>query len=323
MIEVANLTKTYPGVVAVNAISFRVEKGEIAGFLGLNGAGKSTTMRVLACFIAPTSGSASVAGFDVVRQSMQVRRRVGYLPESNPLYTEMRVEEYLHFRARIKGVARSERVRRVGEVLERVSLSDRRRSIIQHLSKGLRQRVGLADSIVHNPEIIILDEPTIGLDPTQVREIRELIRALGKDKTVLFSSHILSEVEKVCGRVLIIHRGKLVEQGTPDEIANRLMKTGRVRLEIRGDGRSIKESLEKAPGVARILWSAKGDLNTYVVEASDGKDVRGELFRCCASNGWEVLELAYERLTLEEVFSLITEESPAPPLTVPAKEAVS
>ncbi|HXX92215.1 MAG TPA: ATP-binding cassette domain-containing protein [Planctomycetota bacterium] len=307
MIEVSDLTKTYPGVAAVDRISFKVEKGEIAGFLGPNGAGKSTTMRILTCFIAPTSGSATVAGFDVVRQSMEVRRRVGYLPENNPLYTEMRVEEYLQYRARVKGVPRSERQKRVDEVLERVSLQDRRRSIIQHLSKGLRQRVGLADAIVHNPEIVILDEPTIGLDPMQVREIRELIRQLGQGHTVLFSSHILSEVEKVCGRVLIIHRGKLVEQGTPEEIANRMMKTGRVRLEIRGDGRAIKEALDRTPGVARILWSSKGDLNTYIVEAADGKDLRGDLFRYTASQGWEVLELSHERLSLEEVFTAITE----------------
>jgi ABC-2 type transport system ATP-binding protein len=307
MIEVSDLTKTYPGVLAVDRITFKVDKGEIVGFLGPNGAGKSTTMRILTCFIAPTSGSASVAGFDVVRQSMEVRRRVGYLPENNPLYSEMRVEEYLHFRARIKGVPRPDRARRVDDVLGRVSLADRRRSIIQHLSKGLRQRVGLADAIVHNPEIVILDEPTIGLDPTQVREIRELIRQLGKEHTVLFSSHILSEVEKVCGRVLIINRGRLVEQGTPEEIANRLMKTGRVRLEIRGDGRAIKESLDRTPGVAHILWSAKGDLNTYIVESAGGKDVRSELFRCCASHAWDVLELSHERLSLEEVFTAITE----------------
>ena len=310
MIEVSNLTKTYPGDLAVNDISFKVDKGEIVGFLGPNGAGKSTTLRILTCFLAPTRGSASVAGFDVVRQSMEVRRRVGYLPESNPLYTEMRVEEYLHYRARIKGVASADRAKRVDEALERVTLVDRRRSIIQHLSKGLRQRVGIADAIVHNPELVILDEPTIGLDPTQVREIRELIRALGREHTVLFSSHILSEVEKVCGRVIIVNRGRLVEQGTPDEIANRLMKTGRVRLEIRGDGRAIKEKLDQAPGVGRILWSAKGDLNSYVVEAAGGKDIRSELFRCCVANGWEVIELAYERLSLEDVFAMLTEAEP-------------
>jgi ABC-2 type transport system ATP-binding protein len=306
MIDVSNLTKSYPGVLAVDALSFKVEKGQIVGFLGPNGAGKSTTMRILTCFLAPTSGSAKLAGFDVVEQSMQVRRRVGYLPESNALYTEMRVEEYLLFRARLRDIPKAERSARVGEVLDKVRLSDRRRSIIAHLSKGLRQRVGLADAILHRPEIVILDEPTIGLDPTQVREVRELIRGVGESHTVLLSSHILSEVEKVCGRVLILNQGRLVESGTPEEIANRLMKTGRVRLEIRGDGRAIKASLEKVPGVVRILWSNKGDLNQYLVEPEDGKDLRPTLMRACAAGGWDLLELGFERLSLEEAFSILT-----------------
>jgi ABC-2 type transport system ATP-binding protein len=306
MIEVKDLFKAYPGVVAVDRISFKVDKGEIVGFLGPNGAGKSTTMKILTCFLAPTSGSASVAGYDVLGQSIQVRRRVGYLPENNPLYAEMRVEEYLRFRARVKGVAPAERESRVGTVLERVSLSDRRRSLIQHLSKGLRQRVGLADAILHNPEIVILDEPTIGLDPTQVREVRELIRELGKERTVLLSSHILSEVEKVCRRVLIMSRGRLVEQGAPDEIANRLAKTGRVRLEARGDGRAMKEALEKVPGVASIIWENRGDLHAFLVQTADGADPRAGLFRCCAERGWTVQELAWERLSLEDVFNILT-----------------
>ncbi|HLY74908.1 MAG TPA: ABC transporter ATP-binding protein [Planctomycetota bacterium] len=307
MIEVSNLTKTYPGVLAVDELSFKVEKGEIVGFLGPNGAGKSTTMRILTCFLAPTSGSARLSGFDVVEQSMDVRRRVGYLPESNALYTEMRVEEYLLFRARLRDIPSGDRRTRVGEVLDKVRLADRRRSIIAHLSKGLRQRVGLADAILHRPEIVILDEPTIGLDPTQVRDVRELIRGLGQSHTVLLSSHILSEVEKVCGRVLILNRGRLVESGTPDEIANRLMKTGRVRLEIRGDGRTIKEALEKVPGVLRILWSGKGDLQTYLVEPKDGLDLRPQLMRASAAGGWDVYELGFERLSLEEAFAILTE----------------
>jgi len=310
MIDVSNLTKSYPGVLAVDALSFKVEKGQIVGFLGPNGAGKSTTMRILTCFLAPTSGSAKLAGFDVVEQSMQVRRRVGYLPESNALYTEMRVEEYLLFRARLRDIPKAERSVRVGEVLDKVRLSDRRRSIIAHLSKGLRQRVGLADAILHRPEIVILDEPTIGLDPTQVREVRELIRGVGESHTVLLSSHILSEVEKVCGRVLILNQGRLVESGTPEEIANRLMKTGRVRLEIRGDGRAIKAALEKVPGVVRILWSNKGDLNQYLVEPEDGKDLRPTLMRACATGGWDLLELGFERLSLEEAFSILTAAPP-------------
>jgi ABC-2 type transport system ATP-binding protein len=306
MIDVSNLTKTYPGVVAVDDLSFQVGKGEIVGFLGPNGAGKSTTMRILTCFIAPTSGSAKLAGFDVVEQSMEVRRRVGYLPESNALYTEMRVEEYLLFRARLRDLSAAERASRVGEVLEKVRLSDRRRSIIAHLSKGLRQRVGIADAILHRPEIVILDEPTIGLDPTQVREVRELIRGLGESHTVLFSSHILSEVEKICRRVLILSQGKLAASGTPEEIATRIMRTGNVRLEVRGEGRAIKEALEAVGGVARILWSSKGEMNTYVVEPKDGLDLRPALLRACMSGGWEIYELGYERLSLEEAFSILT-----------------
>jgi ABC-2 type transport system ATP-binding protein len=312
MIEVSELTKTYPGVLAVDDLSFKVEKGEIVGFLGPNGAGKSTTMRILTCFLSPTSGSARVAGFDVVEQSMDVRRRVGYLPESNALYTEMRVEEYLLFRARLRDIPARERSSRVGEVLDKVRLGDRRRSIIAHLSKGLRQRVGLADAILHRPEMIILDEPTIGLDPTQVRDVRELIRGLGQSHTVLLSSHILSEVEKVCGRVLILNRGRLAASGTPEEIANKLMKTARVRLEIRGNGRAMKDSLDKIPGVGSVLWSAKGDVNTYLVEPKDGLDLRPVLMKACASAGWDLYELGYERLSLEEAFAILT-ESPAAP----------
>ncbi len=309
MIEVADLTRAYPGIVAVDRVSFRVEKGEIAGFLGPNGAGKTTTMRILAGFIAPTSGSATVAGFDVVRQSLEVRRRVGYLPESNPLYAEMRVRDYLEFRATVKKVPPARRRRKVDEVLDRCGLADRRGSIIQHLSKGLRQRVGLADAIVHDPEIVILDEPTIGLDPIQVRDVRELIREMGREHTVLLSSHILSEVEKLCGRVLIMHRGKLAASGTPDEIAARLMRTGRVRLEIRGEGRAVLEILKKAPRVANVLWSARGDMNTYIVESADGSDLRADLFRHCAAQALDVHELAFERLSLEEVFAILTTDA--------------
>jgi ABC-2 type transport system ATP-binding protein len=307
MIEVSNLFKTYPGVRAVDGLSFRVEKGEVVGFLGPNGAGKTTTMRILTGFLAPTSGSVSVAGFDVLRQSLEVRRRVGYLPENNPLYIEMRVEEYLRFRARVKGVVAADREKAVGDAIERVGLKDRRRSIIQHLSKGLRQRVGLADVILHNPEIVILDEPTIGLDPSQVVEVRELVRELGRDRTVLLSSHILSEVEKVCRRVLIMSRGRLVEQGTPEEIAQRLRKTSRVRLEVRASGGlPVKEAVERLPGVLRVILGSKGDLHQLLIEAAEGADLRADLFKACTSGGWTLLELAPERPTLEEAFTTLT-----------------
>jgi ABC-2 type transport system ATP-binding protein len=307
MIEVSNLFKTYPGVVAVDGLSFKVEKGEVVGFLGPNGAGKSTTMRILTCFLAPTGGSARVAGYDVVTDSMEVRRRVGYLPESNPLYGEMRVEEFLGFRARLRGLRGKDRESRVGAAIERVGLVERRRSIIAHLSKGLKQRVGLADAILHGPEIVILDEPTQGLDPTQVREVRELVRDLGKESTVLLSSHILSEVEKVCGRVLIMNKGRLVEQGTPDEIAHRLIRTGRVRLEVHSaEGRRIKEALETIQGVRHVIWGEKGELQQYLIDGDEGVDLRPALFRACAAGGWSVLELAYERISLEEAFAILT-----------------
>ena len=312
MIDVTNLFKAYPGVVAVDGVSFKVEKGEVVGFLGPNGAGKTTTMRILTCFLAPTSGAVRVAGFDVLTRSLDVRRRVGYLPESNPLYGEMRVEEFLRFRARVRGLPSRDRERRVGDVLERVRLTDRRRSIIQHLSKGLRQRVGLADAILHGPEIVILDEPTIGLDPTQVGETRELIRDLGRTSTVLLSSHILSEVEKTCRRVLIMNRGRLVEQGTPEEIAGRLTRTGHVRVEAKGgDGRAMKDAFEKCPGVLRILWEDRGDLHRFFVEAKEGADVRPDLFRACVAGGWTLLELAQNRLSLEEAFTILTAPAPA------------
>ena len=307
MIEVSNLLKTYPGVTAVDGLSFRVDKGEVVGFLGPNGAGKSTTMRILTGFLSPTSGSASVAGFDVVEKSLEVRRRVGYLPENNPLYTEMRVEEYLLFRARVKGVERASRAAAVGAAIERVGLKERTRSIIQHLSKGLRQRVGLADAILADPEIVILDEPTIGLDPTQVREARELVRELGRERTVLLSSHILSEVEKVCRRVLIVARGKLVEQGTPEEIAGRLRTSSRVRMEVRAaDGPAVKRAIEEIPTVARVIHGAKGDLQQFLIEAREGADPREALYQACVAGGWALRELAFERPTLEEAFTALT-----------------
>jgi ABC-2 type transport system ATP-binding protein len=306
MIDVKDLTRSYPGVLAVDRVSFSVGKGEVAGFLGPNGAGKTTTMRILTCFLAPSSGSASVAGFDVLKQSMEVRRRVGYLPESNPLYTEMRVDEYLSFRARIRAVPARERKAAVDAAIDRTGLGERRRSIIGHLSKGLRQRVGIADAILHRPQVVILDEPTIGLDPSQVREVRDLIRDLGKESTVLLSSHILSEVEKLCGRILIMNRGRLVEQGTPREIAQRVTKTGNVRLLVRGDGRAIHEALKEFPGVAHVLWEARGAEHEYSVRPKDGQDLRPGLHRCARDKGWELLELASERLSLEEIFTTLT-----------------
>jgi len=221
----------------------------------------------------------------------------------------MRVDEYLSFRARIKGVSPRERKAAVDSAVGRTGLEERRRSIIGHLSKGLRQRVGIADAIVHRPEVVILDEPTIGLDPAQVLEVRDLIRDLAKESTVLLSSHILTEVEKVCSRILIMNRGRLVEQGTPREVAQRVARTGNVRLLVRGDGRAVHESIKSLPGVSNVLWEARGEQHEYSVRPKDGQDLRPELVRCASAKGWDLLEIAAERLSLEEVFTMLT----APP----------
>jgi len=243
MIEVTNLTKKYGRTTAVDGVSFTVQKGEILGFLGPNGAGKTTTMRILTCYLPPTEGSAKVAGYDVFEQPLEVKKRVGYIPETPPLYIDMEVQTFLDFVAKIKGVPSKLRKAKIDDAIEKCRIVDVRKTLIGKLSKGYRQRVGLAQALCGDPPILVLDEPTIGLDPSQVREVRELIRELGRDRTVLLSSHILSEVEKVCRRVLIMGRGKLLEQGTPEEIARRLRKSTKFRLEVRAsDGLKVKEA---------------------------------------------------------------------------------
>ena len=306
MIDVRDLTKAYPGVLAVDRISFTVERGQIVGFLGPNGAGKSTTMRIITCFIPPTTGTVSVQGLDVLRDSMKIRRLIGYLPESNPLYNDMRVEEYLSFRAQIKGASRADRARFVGSAMEKCGITERRSTIIDQLSKGYKQRVGMADAILAEPEIIILDEPTIGLDPNQVRTVRDLIRELGEKRTVILSTHILTEVERTCSRVLIVNRGRLVADGTPAQIINKFTVTGRVRFEIRGSGEGVKEIVERIPNVHHVTWMNKGDHQGYVVEPSNQADLRCEIAKCAAAHGWELLELGFERVSLEDAFVEVT-----------------
>ncbi len=314
MIEVRNLTKIYPGAVAIDDVSFTVSKGEIVGFLGPNGAGKSTTMRILTGFIPPTSGTATVAGFDVLRQSLEVRRRVGYLPESNPLYPEMRVEEYLIFRATIRGVSRARRPAAVESALERCGILDVRERIIGHLSKGYRQRVGLADAIVHDPEIVILDEPTIGLDPNQVRHVRKVIRDLGKERTVILSTHILSEVEKMCSRVLIINRGRLIADGTPFDILKQTM-TGRIQLCVRGEAAGVREALQRIPGVENLVEVSLGEERSFFFEPKNHATVMPEIIRRASEAHWNVLELGPERLSLEDAFFELTDKpGPVPDL---------
>ena len=303
MIEVQNLTKNYGPVNAIRDVSFNVAPGEIVGFLGPNGAGKSTTMRILACFMPASSGSARVAGFDVFRESMEVRRRIGYLPESVPLYGDMRVASYLDFVAEVKGVPRGSRRKRVAEVMDRCLIADVQNRLIRNLSKGYRQRVGLAQAIVSDPHVLILDEPTIGLDPRQIAEIRSLIKSLAGEHTVILSTHILPEVAMVCSGVVIINRGGIVAQGPIDRLVEQFFPTARVEVEVVGPAAAVRESMLAIPGVVRVEASAGADgAGRFVVESARGRDVRGEIFQLAAQQKWVLLELRPVGMTLEEVF---------------------
>jgi ABC-2 type transport system ATP-binding protein len=315
MIEVQNLTKRYGPVTAIRDVSFTVAPGEIVGFLGPNGAGKSTTMRILACFMPASGGSARVAGYDVFRESMEVRRRIGYLPESVPLYNDMRVAPYLDFVAEVKGVPRSARKKRVAEVMDRCLIADVQNRLIRNLSKGYRQRVGLAQAIVSDPHVLILDEPTIGLDPRQITEIRSLIKSLAGEHTVILSTHILPEVSMVCGAVVIINRGAIVAQGPIDRLVEQFFPTSRVEVEIGAPRAAVLDGVGAIAGVVRVDESvAPGEgPGRYVVESARGHDVRGEIFQLAAQQKWNLLELRQVGMTLEEVFIRIVagEESEA------------
>ena len=306
MINVKHLTKRYVNIAAVDDISFNVGEGEIVGLLGPNGAGKTTTMRMITCFMPPTQGIATVAGYDIFNDSIQVRQQIGYLPENVPLYPDMRAIEYLMFRAKLKNIPRKERKRRIGFCLEMCGISDVQNQIIGTLSKGYRQRVGLADTLIHNPKILILDEPTIGLDPNQIRQIRRVIKDLGEKHTILLSTHILPEVEMVCGRVIIINKGKIVAMDTPENLMKQLRSTANVVLEIKGDGEKIKDNLSSVNGVRSVVWKEKGDANEFVVEAMEGKDLREDVFKCIVENNHILREMKRQTITLEEIFHQIT-----------------
>ncbi len=318
MIEVQNLTKNYGPVTAIHDVSFNVAPGEVVGFLGPNGAGKSTTMRILSCFMPASSGTARVAGYDVFTESMEVRKRIGYLPESVPLYVDMRVAPYLDFVAEAKGLARSERRRSVGEVMERCLITDVQNRLIGKLSKGYRQRVGLAQAIINDPHVLILDEPTIGLDPKQITEIRSLIKSLAGEHTVILSTHILPEVSMVCSGVIIINKGAIVAQGPIDTLVEQFFPTARVHVEIVGPAPAVREGMRRLPGVLDVHEQAPVDgQGTYVVESARDRDVRGEIFQLAAQQKWELRELRRVGMTLEEVFIRIvageeTAESAAP-----------
>ena len=306
MIRVKNLTKRYGPVLAVDDISFDVERGGVVGFLGPNGAGKTTAMRVLTCYQPATSGSASVNGFDVFKQSLDVRRCVGYLPETAPLYPEVRVREYLHFRGKLRGMTYPERNKAIRHVSDRCWLGDFIDRPIGQLSKGMKQRVGLADAIMHNPEVLILDEPTIGLDPTQIRETRNLIKELGENHTILLSSHILHEVEQTCYRTIIITAGRIVASGSPEELRNQLSAKARVVAEMRGPPEEIESSARSLEGVLNVEVSSSDGWVRLAIEPKPEHDVREGIFRLTSSKGWSLRELRREGASLEDFFVQVT-----------------
>lgn len=308
MIEVSNLTKRYAGHTAVSDISFRVARGEIVGLLGPNGAGKSTTMRILSCFLPATSGTARVAGFDVFRQSVEVRRRIAFMPENNPLYPEMRVREYLKFRARLKGLGWRRSRERVATVMEQCGLEDVSRRVIGQLSKGYRQRVGLADALVHEPELIILDEPTIGLDPRQIRSVRQLIKNLAGKHTVLISTHILPEAEMMCGRMLIMFGGKILAADTPENLQRRTAGNSQIIAEIAAPAAELRELWLQMPEIEHCDVSAcEGEFQRCALTPRDGLDLRPIIFALARERGWVLRELTRSRHSLEDIYVQITQ----------------
>jgi ABC-2 type transport system ATP-binding protein len=310
MIEVENLSKTYAGFRAVQGISFQVNKGEIVGFLGPNGAGKSTTMKVLAGYLPPTDGKITIAGFDVVTDSIEVRKRIGYMPENVPLYTDMRVNEFLRFRAELKKVARNKIKERVESVKQLCSLKDVENKIIGTLSKGYRQRVGLADAMVHDPELLILDEPTIGLDPNQIRAVRDLIKDLGRHHTILLSTHILSEVELTCGRVLVINRGRIEASDTPANLTKLVRGGGSILLEVKASAADVVAKLKDVPKIddVEIVLPTEGEWTQAKIFAEPGTDVREAIFGVVRQNNWSLRELSRVKATLEEAFVELTQD---------------
>ena len=307
MIEVSNLTKRYAGRTAVDDISFTVARGEIVGLLGPNGAGKSTTMRVLSGFMPATTGTVRVAGFDVFHDSDEVRRRIGYMPENNPLYPEMRVREYLKFRARLKGLGWKKSRQRVSTVMEQCGLADVGRRLIGQLSKGYRQRVGLADALVHDPELIILDEPTIGLDPHQIRAVRALIKSLGGKHTVLISTHILPEVEMMCGRVLIMFDGRVLASDTPENLQRRMAGGSQVIAEIAAPMEALRAVFEELAEVEQFdISPSEGEFFRCALTPRDGCDLRPEIFALAREKGWPLRELTRSRHSLEDIYVQVT-----------------
>ncbi|MFP6906319.1 MAG: ATP-binding cassette domain-containing protein [Verrucomicrobiota bacterium] len=313
MIRVEQLTKKYAATVAVDNLSFRVDRGEIVGFLGPNGAGKTTTMRIISGYLPATGGRVEVAGRDVFKDSMEVRKRIGYLPENCPLYLDMRVDEYLKYRANLKGVPLRDRKERIREVKLKCSLMDVSSRIIGQLSKGYRQRVGLADALVHDPEILILDEPTAGLDPNQIRQVRKMIRTFAETHTILLSTHILPEVETTCDRVLIINDGKIIASDTPETLRNRLQSSARLELEVKAPEEEVKNALKRLKGIRCMHTRTLDEWTLAKLECEEGLDLRDKVFDMVVQQGWKLRELRQDKKSLEDVFvELTSRKEPTP-----------
>jgi len=311
MIQVENLTKYYGNIPAIQDVSFTVEKGEILGFLGPNGAGKTTTMKILSCFMPATKGSAKVAGFDVFNDSLEVRKRIGYQPENVPLYRDMPVLAYLNFVAEVRGIDRSDRKRKVGKVMEECGIAKVSGKLIGKLSKGYRQRVGISQALVHDPEVLILDEPTIGLDPRQIHGIRGLIKDLSGRRTIILSSHILPEVSMACQRVIIINEGRVVAVDTPENLTTKLQTVTKVLAEVEGPPKGVIKALKGISGVANIEKKDAQSENTfkYLISYAVDRDIRRDIFTIIAKNNWILTEMQLMDMSLEDIFiKLVTEE---------------
>jgi ABC-2 type transport system ATP-binding protein len=318
MIEVEGLTKDYGPRRAINNLTFKANSGEILGFLGPNGAGKTTTMRILTGYMPPTMGLARVAGFDVVEQSLEVRKRVGYLPETVPLYPDLTVFDYLKYMANLRHIKNADD--RVDDVLEIVHMEERSNGYISNLSKGMRQRIGLAQALLHEPDVLILDEPTIGLDPAQIREVRKLIREIGHQRTVLLSTHILSEAQQICDRVLIINKGEIVVEDTPERLQAGLTGVQRVAIKVQGDGDGFEKTLQEISGVGKVTLIGEGSVE---VECPPGKDLRPIIARDLVKAGYDLLELRSIDMSLVDIFILLTRDEPEPPNTVDTEDQSS
>jgi ABC-2 type transport system ATP-binding protein len=325
MIKVSQLTKRYARTTAVDQISFEVAKGQIVGFLGPNGAGKTTTMRMLTCFLPPSSGTATVAGFDVLEEPMEVKKRIGYLPETPPIYPEMETSEYLQFVGSLKGLSGAELTKRVDYVCQRCAIADVKTRLLGKLSKGYRQRVGLAQAIIHNPDVLILDEPTAGLDPKQINETRDLIKDLAGEHTIILSTHILPEVEQTCEQVVIINKGKLVATDSVRNLQARARGAETVLVEVAGrngslEVPSVQNRLEQVPGVSRVLCKQQVDARAvFEVESTKGSFVRGDVARAVVESGWDLNELRPAAMSLEEVFLQLTGNEAATPQETPVE----